>query len=219
MKTTNLAATLLALACAGCFGTESMEFPPGLAPIEESTAPEPAPVDGDTTPEVVTTTKGDQGEYGYGHARGYIHAPIKAVFEALKQPATVVDRRRVNSFDVMPDVETGYDVSFLIHNVVNEVVTVKFDTTWRQGVALGSADEPEVVLGRALKTDGTAFIDLLEDSVVLTKISDDRTKVELVRHRKSIKGTEEDMNDAEVFVRDFYGSLREAAHGRPLPTY
>ncbi len=217
--TTSLFATFLALACAACFGSESMEFPPGLAPLEESTAPEPAPVDGDATPEVVTTFKGDEGDYGFAHARGYIHAPITAVFAALQQPGTVVDRRRVNSFEVTPNVETGYDVSFRIHNVVNEVVTVEFDTTWRQGVAQGTAEAPEVVLGRALKTDGTAFIDLLEDSVVLTKVADDRTRVEIVRHRASIKGTEEDMNDAEVFVRDFYGSLREVAHGRPLPTY
>ncbi len=211
----HLRSTLLALVAVACGGSTTTEFPAGLTPFMNE-APEPAPVGGDTTPEALGTTIGDGGDFEYAHGRGYIHAPIAAVWEGMKNPATVIDRRRVAKYEVTRDVETGYDVSFRVHNTVNDIVTVEFDMTWRQGVVQGTVEEPEVVVARSAKTAGTAYIDRLEDSVVLTKISDDVTQYEHVREVDAATSTPEDI---ENFVKDLFASIVAVAHGRPLPTY
>jgi len=208
----SLALAALVLACGG----SPIVMPPGLAPLEEVTAPEPAPVGGDARPEAVSVVSGDGSDWDYAHARGYVHAPIAKVWEAMQAPGTVVDRRRVAEYTITPGVEAGYDVSFLVHNVVRDIVTVEFDTTWRQGVVQGTREAPEMVAGRAAKTAGTAYIDLLEDSIVLTRVDDEVTRVDHVRHIKSATAGAE---EAHLYLEDCFASLVAVSHGRPLPAW
>lgn len=206
----------MALALLACTSPAAPTFPAGLDPLEADTAPAPAAQGSDRTPEALETSVGDGDGFAYAHATGFIHAPLARVFDAFRSPPTVVDRRHVDRFDLTRDVEAGYDVSFRLHNTVHDIVTVEFDTTWREGVVQGSASAPDVVAGRAAKTAGTAYIDLLEDSVVLTRVDPAVTRVELVRH---IKSATAGSPEAEQYLRDLWGSLRAAGHGEPLPTY
>jgi hypothetical protein len=201
---------------AGCGGSIKTDFPPGLTPLEDDTAPEPAPNGSDTTPEAYASIKGDRTDYEFAMLKGYIHAPIAKVYEGLKDPPTVVNRRNVSSYSVTWNVETGYDVSFRVHNVVNSIVTVEFDNTWREGVVGGTKNDPAVVAGRSSKTSGTAYITSMDVSVVLTKVSDSVTKVELVEHINSATSSADTI---EQYLGDFFDSLRAHAHGQPLPTY
>lgn len=213
---------VLTLAVAACGGTPVVS-PPGLEPLEENLAPEPAPVGDDVTPEAVTTFTGQGAEFEFAHARGYVHAPLAKVYAAMQQAAVVVDRRHVGEFTVTPGVEPEFEVSFRVHNIVFDVVTVEFDTNWRQGVVGGTKEAPTQVAGRAAKVAGTAFIDRLEDSIVLTRVEGglirsggDVTRFEMVRH---IKSATAGSTEAEEYVRDVFANLVEASHDRALPSF
>ena len=207
-----VALTLILTSC----GDAPSQFPPGLAPLAPDTAPEPTPVAGDKTPERLSTVSDSGGDYDEAFARGYIHAPIATVFAALQEPPTVIDRRNVDAFTITKNVEPGYEVSFRVHNVVHDIVTVTFDITWREGVVAGSKSAPQVVAARAAKTAGTSYISLLEVSVVLTAVSDSVTRVELV---EQIQSATDSADTIEQYLKDLYASLLAKSHGHPLPTY
>lgn len=208
-------ALLIAL-CAACDGTVTPTFPPGLEPFVENQAPWPAAQGDDTTPEAVATELGFGDGYEFAHARGWIHAPIGAVWNAIQEPDTTVDRRRTTSWTVERNIDPAFAVSWRTSHVVEDVFTVTFDTEWRQALTAGAMDAPEAVAGRAAKVSGTSFIDLLEDSVVLTRVTDDVTAVELERHLQTASAGK---TEAELYVRDFFESMKERAHGRPLPVW
>lgn len=184
MRTTALLG--LALSLAGCFGEEKTEFPPGLEPLEENTAEAPTSND-EPYPEVLSMRRG-RDDYDWVHARAYVHAPISRTWEALRDIDVCVDDGRVDDWSVTWDVEEGYDYSYRIHNVAEDIVTVEFDITWRHGAAEGTRDDPEVVGIRYQKTDGTEFIEILRGSIVLTSVEDDVTELDMVEHLQAAAG-------------------------------
>lgn len=209
-------AVLVALGVASCGGDEATAFPPGLEPLETSTATRPAPASGQSCPEAVNIVTGDHGDYEFAHARGCVSAPVSSVWEALRDADVTVDRRRVTSWSTTRNVETQYPVSFRVHNIVRDVVTIEFDITWRAGVVEGTSDEPRVVAARYQKTYGSTFISLLAGSVVARPIDPTTTEVEIVRH---IKSTGSGAADAQMYLQDCFDSIVARVHGRPLPRY
>ncbi len=176
----------LALSTGACFGDEKTEFPPGLEPLEENRAAPPVSQD-ETYPQVLSFARGT-GDFDWVHARGYVHAPISRTWEALRDIDVCVDDGRVNDWSVTYDVEDGYDYSYRIHNVSEDIITVEFDITWRHGAVEGTIDDPELVAIRYKKTNGTEFIDLLEGSIVLTPVEDDVTALDMVEHLDAAAG-------------------------------
>ena len=71
---------------AGCGGDEATAFPPGLQPFEAVTVPLPAATASDPHPEVFVTRFGEGADYEWAQGRGYIHAPLARVYEALRDP-------------------------------------------------------------------------------------------------------------------------------------
>ena len=208
---------LLSLALAGCFGNEVTPFPPGLEPLEAiNKAPAPKPLEGDPYPETIRWVGSSTEAYEWVHAKAFVHAPIARTWQALQQTDVDVDRRAVSEWSMTPDVEEGFDVSYKIHNIVHEFLTVEFDITWRHGVIDGSRDEPEVVAIRFQKTWGTTFIEILRGSIVLRRVDDNTTSLEMIEHINAAMSGEDKISN---YVRDLHASTVAWVHDRPLPTY
>ena len=200
----------------GCFGNESTPFPPGLEPLEEVTVEPPAPVDGDMYPEMLRMESGDIGQYDWVQARGYIDAPIEDVYAALRMPEVVADHRAVSRHSVTLDTDPEYEHSFTLHNEVDEFITVEFDITWRLAAVEGTEEAPDTVAATWQKTYGTTFIDILRGSLLLHRVTDDVTEIEVAEHvRAASRGPEPLIS----YVNDLYQNLVEVSHGRPLPAY
>ena len=200
----------------GCFGNESTPFPPGLEPLEENTAEPPTPVDGDMYPESLSIESGEKSRYDWVHARGYVDAPIEDVYAALRMPEVVADHRAVARHSVTLDTDPDYTHSFTLHNEVDDFITVEFDITWRLEAVEGTEDAPDLVAARWQKTHGTTFIDVLEGSLLLHRVTDDVTEFDVVeRVRAASRGTEPIVS----YVNDLYRNVVEVSHGRPLPSY
>ena len=206
----------LTLAFAGCGGDDSTNFAPGLQPLETSTAARPTATSGQQCPETANFVSGDAGAYAFAHARGCIHGTLAQVYEAMRDPDVTVDRRRVSTWTVTRNVETEYPVSFRVHHVVNDIITIEFDQTWRLGPIDGTVDEPRVVAGRYQKTFGSTYIEVLAGSMVARPLDTGVVEVELVRH---LKGTGVGAEEAEQYLRDCFQSLVARVHGMPLPRY
>ncbi|AGC46078.1 hypothetical protein MYSTI_04788 [Myxococcus stipitatus DSM 14675] len=199
----------------GCDSSENTPAPPGLEALEESTAPEPTAQAGDPYPEMLSTVHGTgQGDSVFGHGRGFVHAPILAVFEAMKNPDTLVDRRQIDEWRVTWNVEPGYDVSFRTHNTVRNFITIEFEMTFRVGVVEGTAEAPLRIIEVARKTSGSSYVELAQHSIVVTKVNDSTTKLEVVVQGK---GATVGPSDMAVSARDLFNSIVARVHGRPLP--
>lgn len=193
---------VLLLAC----GSKETVFPAGFEPLVPNVAE--LPLD---APETMDLVVGSEDAFDWANARGTIDAPLADVWVALKQPDTAVDRRAVDEWTVDFDVEPEYDVSYVVHTRVVDLVTIEYDLTWRQG----EVDE-DVISARWQKTDGASIVDLLEGSIVLTALEDDVTSVEIVEHLNTPGDESERLTS---FFTDLWASLVAASHGEPLPVY
>jgi len=195
---------LASLAC-----QRELEFPDGLAPLEENLAPDPEG-EGDW-PEELSMVSGDDGDLHWTHARAYVHASVEAVVAAVEEPEVGVDRRRVAEWDAETLDDPDYDLSYVVHTTVVDLVTVEYDLTWRHGQV------DDTVWGtRFQKTEGDALIKLIEGSIVTAEVVNGVTEVQVIYHLEAPMTSTE---DTESFVTDFYASGTAAAHGEPLPTY
>ncbi|MBI2895830.1 MAG: hypothetical protein HYY06_19895 [Deltaproteobacteria bacterium] len=200
----------------GCFGNERTSFPEGLEPLEENVAELPAPTDEDPTPEAISVASGSNDDHIWVHARAYVDAPLERSWEALRNPDAVADRRKVAEYSVVWDVEPEYPFSFRIHNVVDDIITVEFDVTWRQGLAAGTVEDPGAVAIRYAKTWGTTFITRLEGSIVATPVDDETTLLDMIELLDAAGGGAEAVAS---YLTDLHASVVAVAHDRPLPEY
>jgi hypothetical protein len=208
------AAALFASACGGRIITA---FPAGLEPLDAmNQAPDPMPVGDDMHPEKLAWAIGNTDQYAWVDARGFVHAPIDQVFQAIQTTTVCVDRRKVNRWSSTEGVESGYMVSFRIHDIVYGLATVDFDITWREDVVMGSREMPEAIAARYQKTDGTSYITTLAGSIVAQKVDDQTTEVAFIEHLSAWgSGTD----TIHSYLVDLYSSILASVHGQPLPTY
>jgi hypothetical protein len=198
---------LLLFAC----GPTETTFPAGLEPVEANTTEFPAD---EAEAIVLASREGDDGTWTQG--AGYFHASLADVWATIQVPDICADRRHVTSYTVTEDTDAAYDVSFQIHNVVEDVITIEFTNDWRQGLVSGDVDDPEIVGVRWQKTEGSSLLALLEGSIVLTAVDDDVTSLEMVEHLDAVQTGPD---DTEGFIQDFYDSARIVVHGGDMPVY
>jgi hypothetical protein len=202
---------------AGCGGNFTSEFPAGLAPLEpDSKAPWPAATAAEPHPEQIQLVSGTTGDQAWAHGAAFVHAPLGAVWEAMRTPEVCVDRRKVTTFTVTRDVEAGFADSYRIHNVVNGIITVEFENTWRHGVVTGTPEQPTAIAARYQKTWGTTFITVLEGSFVARRVDEQTTSLLVMEH---LQATGQGPETAVQTLRDYYASVLARAHMQPLPTY
>lgn len=201
---------------AGCGGDEATTFPPGLQPFEAVTVPLPPATASDPRPEVFVTRVGEGADYEWAQGRGYVHAPLARVYEALRDPDVTTDRRRVSEYTVTSNSEPEYPFSYRVHNVVHDLVTLEFDMSWRLGPNDGSEAAPTAVSAIYQKTIGSTFIDVLRGDIVARQVDASTTDIEMVRHiRSSGAGGPE----AAIYLQDVYNNVLARVRGQPLPRF
>jgi len=196
----------------GCFGTEKTLFPPGLDPLEEENSAEfPVGSAEDPYPETLDLVSGIGYGYHFGHARGYVHAPIQAVRAALLEPEVVVNRRKVDRWRVTDFVEPDYEQSYQIRGEVDDLISIWYHLTFRFGTG-----EDGAFLARWQKTDGTTVIKINEGSVIAREVEEDVTSLEIIQHLEALRDSEENIRS---YLPDLFASVVAHAHGQALPTY
>src|SRR5262249_2837012 len=140
---------VLFLAGSACFGSDvTTMFPPGLEPLEPSTAGLPP------QPDTVAIVTGENSMFTFGHARGRVSAAPGAVWAALKEPAVVASRRQTDSWSYTLDESPLYEYEFTIHYEVDEILTVDWDEDWRYGTIQGTPESPQLAIIRWQKVFG-----------------------------------------------------------------
>lgn len=210
------AGAALGLLLVACGGNEATAFPAGLEPLEENTAVAPAAEGDQPHPERINVVSGDRGTYVFAHGRGYVHGTVAETWAALQVPEAVTDRRGVDRYSSTPNVEEGYDVSFRVHNEVDDIVTVQFDVTWRQSAVEGTLDSPTVVAIRWQKTWGTTFITSIEGSIILRVVDDSTTEIDAVEHMKAARDPQGQIHQ---YLLDVHANTVALVHGQPLPVF
>jgi hypothetical protein len=205
---------LVTLAIVACQHDVATVFPAGLAPLEADGAPPPAATASNPYPETLDLQQGSDATSPYVHATGYIDEPIEDVWAAMKDPAVVVDRHNVTSYTVDWNVETGYDVSFRTDYVVNGLVTVDFDLTWREGVYGGSESSPTTVSVVYEKTFGSSFVTMMRGSIELQAITPNVTELQFAQR---LDATATDSTNIATWTNEMFASIQARVHGQPLP--
>jgi len=179
-------AALAVLLASGCFGNESTEFPDGLEPLEENTAPEPD--DG------IAFVSGDNGSYAWVHGRAVVAVEPAAVWAVIETPEMMAAVCATDSHSIEVGVEPDYELSFEVSYTVDEIINVSWDERWRYGTIEGTPEAPTLGMVRYQKVYGSSLIDLLEGSIQLRATDDPAvTVIEFVEHLAGAGGTIEDM--------------------------
>jgi hypothetical protein len=204
---------MLIFALSACQHDVETVFPAGLEPLADATAAWPTGTDAAPYPEEVSVDSGDDDAFAWATARGYVDRPLADVFTAVQDPDVGVDRRRVTSWTTDSGVEPEYEVSFVVHTHVEDIVNVDYDLTWREG---HTDDETGTIAVRWAKTDGSSLVSLLEGSIVLTPVEDEVTGLEFVEH---LDAATQGPDVVATYLGDFYASVLAEAHGDPLPEF
>jgi hypothetical protein len=194
-------------------------LPPWTEPLDATNqATDPAPQPDAPYPEQLNVVTGTlQDSYSWGHCRGWIHGSIESVWAAMRNANVVVDRRTLTSWTVTgTNVDPTADVSFIVKNVVVNVITVVIDTE-REGVISGSKETPTKVAVRNSLIDGSIFVTVVDDSALLTAQDSETTEIQLERHSQTASPTQE--SDVKRYEQDLFNSIVAQVHGQPLPKY
>jgi len=111
----------LSLLLAACQHDVSTPFPAGLEPLEDN--PVPVLQGGDRSETLVT--QADDTDFIHIYGRGYALAPPAVVYAGTKTPEVMVALCSTNQQLITPDNDPSYEFSFLVHYVVNDVLTVE----------------------------------------------------------------------------------------------
>jgi len=211
---------LLALALAGCgIKNTADEFPlsDGFQPLEPlaSTATFPAAAGNDLHPQGLgPIVEIPSFAHWTSHARGYLHAPLARVYQALHDPASsyLHNQNGTTHLDRPPDVGVEpFPVSFVVHYKTDtplgpKTITTYFDVTYRAGPLEGTDAVPIVIGQRYQKTWGVENITVMKGSLVATAVpgAPDVTAVEMIAW---LQATTQDQTDCDGTLIDLFGDL------------
>jgi hypothetical protein len=212
---------LLAASQAACtplkHATEEFPLSVGFQPVEPvvASATWPAAVPGDPYPQGLGPIVAVSNFAHYGsHARGYLHAPLAKVYQALHDPAaSYIHNQDGGTLLDRPD-EIGvepFPVSFLVHYLNNTktglgTITTRFDVTYRAGPLQEAGGVPVVIGERYQKTWGIEQIHVMEGSLVATAVdgAPDVTSVEMVAW---LNAYSQGQADCDGTLSDLFGDL------------
>lgn len=201
----------LALLAAGCQHDVTTQFPSGLAPLEDNPVPEQA---GSPYTETLATSS-ETSDYIHVYGRGYILVPPAVAWQATMTPGADVALCNTNQQIITPNNDPTYAFSFLVHYVVNDVLTVEWDDQWRFGVIDGTSDAPALGMIRHQKVDGSSFITRSEGTIQVLATDDPGvTELAFVEHLKAVSGSADDVLKN---IDHNFASLVAIAHGKPIP--
>jgi len=215
-----IAATLLVVAgsLAGCGrnATEAFPLDLGFQPLESvSSSVVPPPASGNELyPQEINVVAGPQSGHYTSFGRGYLHASLARVYEALHDPAASY----IHNYNNAPRLENvpgnpfmgeePFPVSFRVRYASPTGIPgygdAKFDITYRAGPLEGTEAAPTKIGERYQKTWGIQNIEVMSGSLVATEVAPGVTEVEMVAW---LKATTQYQSDCDGTVRDLYGDL------------
>lgn len=188
-------------------------WPEGLEPVRACEVP---PIGDASAPVEEFNYEFEEGEPGWVCGSGWIQAPIADVIAAMAEPDAVVNRRAASDWEVTWDEPPRYDVGYMLHVTVPDILTVEFDLQVMQGLVSGTHEAPEHVSETWEKVDGFQFIYLLEGSAQAYAEGEDLTLVVLA---ENLHGASGGIEPSVSSLRDFYADILALSHGEPLPEY
>jgi len=206
-----LAAPAIALAIAACQDSVSTPFPPGLEPFTDDDVPAGLAAPGGE--QLATSSSSDGTIRAYG--RGVVLAPPSVLWTAAKVPEAMVARCQTTRRSFTLDDEPQHELSFLVHYVVEDILTIEWDDQWRGDVVTGTGDAPELAIVKHQKVQGSDFITLSEGSIEIRATEDPAvTELWFVEHLDAVSGSASDVIGG---MRDNYDALVALAHAQPIP--
>jgi hypothetical protein len=201
----------LLIALAACQDNIATPFPDGLDPLEDNVVP-PA----DTTDEVLRTQTVNSPDFDNDvHGRGLVLVDPATLWALSQMPPAMIARCSTDSQSVMLNDDPTYMFSFLVHYVVNDILTVEWDDAWRYGIVVGTADAPALGMIRHQKTMGSDFIHLSEGTVEVIATDDPAiSELAFVEHLSAASGSP---GDLVAGMKANYDALVALAHGQPIP--
>lgn len=204
---------LLGLACATGCGDRLDPFPPGLAPLEENEAPWPSGDAEAPYPEALATTSFAMGREDWGHARGYLHVAPERLWDIWQDPLVVADRRNTTEQTITVGDDPDYELSYVTRYLVQNLVDVRWTEQSRGGHLI---DDPRAFIVRYQKTEGSAFLSLIEGSFIVRPAAEGISEIEMIHHQDVVGS---DRSNIERVHRDQFESLRAVSVGEPLPVW
>ncbi len=204
-----VAAALLAAALALPGSAAASAF----GPLEPCTAAFPPGSGDDLRPEGIgAIRRGRRDGHHWAHARAYVHAPLRTVWAALRDPG--VSRLSSVEGQVAAEPDPPAPIAFRVdYRVRVLVVDLRWQIAYRGGALSGSADHPEapgaVVGFRWEKIAGTSHIRVLSGSLVAREVAPGVTALELVAWLDADRTGE---RDAVRTLTGWYGRLVARAH-------
>lgn len=174
----------MAVALLAAAAPASAAEPVGFAPLEPCTAAFPAATERDPRPEALgTIARGSRDGHLWTHARAYVHAPLRAVWDALRDPA--VSQLATVQGRVVPEPAPTAPIAFRVDYRYRVLVfDVRWQLEYRGGALAGSLDRLDAA-GTAIgfrweKSAGTPHIRVLSASLVAREAAPGVTALELV---------------------------------------
>lgn len=199
------------LVLAGCQDDISTPFPPGLEPFEDDA--EAAAIDAPRAENLVTRSEDPDFIRVYG--RGFIFASPTRVYEVAHDPAVMVAVCSTTSQTVDVGNDPTYELSFLVHYFVDNILDVEWDDQWRGDVVAGTLEDPDLLMIKHQKIQGSDFIELSEGTIQLLATEDPEvTELRFVEHLDALMASEGDVIRG---MQSNYERMREVAHGNPIP--
>jgi len=192
---------------AACQDNVATPFPPGLEPLEEN------PVEHPTGEELLTQAKDI--DYIHVYGRGLVFSAPAQLWALAKLPSAMYARCSTDERTVMENNDSMYESSFLVHYVVNDILTVEWDDQWRYGTIEGTPEAPRLGMIRHQKVQGSDFISLSEGTVQIIATDDPEvSELAFVERLDALSGSTADVVQG---MQDNYNRLVALAHGEPEP--
>lgn len=205
-------ACLLALASlAGCQDDIATPFPPGLEPLEDNKVPDAT---GAPTEEL-RSKQMSSGDVEQTHGRGFVFTDPATLWQLTKDPTAMVARCRTDSQTVTLGADPAYELDYVVHYVVNDILTVEWDDQWRYGSVETTPDLPVYGMIRHQKIHGSDFIDSSEGTIQVLATDDPKiSELAFIEHLDAISGNSGDLLEG---MQDNYARLVALAHDLPRP--
>jgi len=209
--TASTSALLAGAALVACQHDVHTPFPSGLTPLEDNPLPEQM-----TGPyaEGLQTTSTDT-DYIRVYGRGYVLVSPAVLWAAAKSPAPNIAVCSTNQQIITDNNDPNYEYAFLVHYVVNNVLTVEWDDQWRFGTVDGTPAAPTLSITKHQKTNGSSFIRLSEGTIQLAATDDPNvSELSFVEHLDAVSASTADVVKG---MQHNYDSLVAVGHGGAVP--
>ncbi|HEU0031134.1 MAG TPA: hypothetical protein VFQ53_10915 [Kofleriaceae bacterium] len=196
---------------AGCQDDISTPFPAGLEPFDDDAKTLDL---ADTRDEMLhaRTTDSDMIRV-YG--RGFVLAAPAVVYGVAHDPAVMIATCSTTSQTVTPDNDPAYELSFVVHYFVDNIVNVEWDDQWRGAVVDGTLDAPALAMIKHQKIQGSDFITTSEGTIEVLATDDPAiTELRFVEHLDAVGGTPDDVVGG---MQHNFDALVAVSHGGAIP--